>query len=242
MTPALPWLDRARELYLPRAVESLIVRAWFASPVAADVVHGLRLESALGWVVVAHATGEPPPEGFAGVPRGTHVDIPVPIADVWMEGRPIACASDVQLPGDDAVSEVVRVRRQRTHPEAFAAAKVITSGGPYANAQRPTAALTTPCAWWHVRADRERLEALLSDLHALGKGRAGGLGHVAGWEVLPDPDDASLVRDGRPMRPLPVRDREDAAERYPGATVREASVRAPSWHRATRCLCVVPAC
>lgn len=235
---ALPWLAAARAAWLPRESAPLIVRAWLWSPVAVDALDGLQIEGALTWAVVALATGEPPPEAFAAI-RGPHVELPVPIADVDVMGRPIACASDAQLPS--VATEVLRKRRRKPHPEAMGLAKVQTNGGPYKALDIGTPAVTTPCVWWHVRGDRARLAALLREVHAIGRGRSGGLGQVLGWEVMDDPDDASLTRDGRPMRPLPVRDELDADARFPGGyELRETSTRAPYWHRATRALCACP--
>lgn len=235
----LPWLDAARAEWLPRESVPLVVRAWLWSPVAVDAFDGLRLEGALGWAVVALASGLPPPDAFAGVARSQHVDLPVPITDVEMCRRAIACASDAQVPSE--ASEVLRKRRRKPHPEALGLARVMTTGGPYKALDIGTPATATPCVWWHVRGDRTRLTRLLREVHAVGRGRSGGLGQVIAWEVLDDPDDASLTRDGRPMRALPVADALDADARFPGGcAVREASVRAPHWHRATRTLCAVP--
>lgn len=201
VTASPEWIDHARAAWLPREghVEPLRVDAWLRSPVAFDRGEGLRLDGALTWVVVALTTGLPPPEAFAGVPKGAYVDIPVPIADVVVEGWRVAMCSDAALA--PVAEEVVRRRRKKPHPEAMALAKVQTTGGPWKALDIPVAAWSTPTLTWWLMGDAERLRALLGELRALGRGRAGGLGHVEAWSVTPDPEAAERWRD----RAMPVR-------------------------------------
>lgn len=140
VTASPEWIDHARAAWLPREghVEPLRVDAWLRSPVAFDRGEGLRLDGALTWVVVALTTGLPPPEAFAGVPKGAYVDIPVPIADVVVEGWRVAMCSDAALA--PVAEEVVRRRRKKPHPEAMALAKVQTTGGPWKALDIPVAA------------------------------------------------------------------------------------------------------
>jgi hypothetical protein len=168
------------------------------SPVAFDLDDGLRLDGAVAWVVVALTTGLPPPEAFAGVPKGAYVDIPLPIADAVVEGWRVAMCSDAVLA--PVATEVVRRRRKKPHPEAMALSKVQTTGGPWKALDIPVAAWATPVLTWYLVGDRERLEALLRELHGIGRGRAGGLGHVEAWAVTPDPEALERWHD----RALPV--------------------------------------
>lgn len=229
-----PWLAAAVAAWAPRAAEPLRVTAWLRAPVAFDRAEGLRLEGALGWHVVGLVTGEPPREAFEGVGLAEFVDIPVPICDVEVGGWRIAQASDAQLP--TVAAEVVRRRRKKPHPEAMGLARVVTAGGAFKALDIPTAAWSSPVLHWHVVGDSERLRALLSEVHALGRGRSGGLGAVDAWEVASD--ETALVRWRE--RPLPVRDYAEAAAVYPDREVREVGVRAPFWHRATRALAACP--
>lgn len=234
MRVAPPWIDAARDAWGPRDDAPLRVTAWMRAPVAFDRGEGLRLEGALAWHVVALVTGAPPREAFGGVGLADYVDIPVPIADTVLDGWRVAMASDAELA--PVACEVVRRRRKKPHPEALGIAKVQTTGGPWKALDIPTAAWSSPVLTWLVRGDAERLRALLREVHALGRGRSGGLGHVDAWEVEPD----EAAREGWRARSLPVASVEDAAARYPGRDVRVASVRSPAWHRATRALCAVP--
>lgn len=229
-----PWLDAAREAWAvrPDRVEPLRVTAWLRSPVAFNLDDGLRLDGALSWVVVALTTGEPPPEAFAGVQRGVHVDIPLPIADSIIEGWRIAECSDAVLP--PVAQESVRRRRKKPHPEAMALAKVQTTGGPWKALDIPVAAWATPTLTWYLRGDKERLEGLLRELHAIGRARAGGLGHVEAWSVERDETANARWRE----RPLPVS--QESASAYPGRIVRRIHVRAPYWHARTVTLAACP--
>ena len=234
-TAAPPWIGEARSAWLPRAdrVEPLRVTAWMRSPTAFARDDGLRLDGALTWVVVAMVTGAPPPEAFAGVRKGEYVDLPVPIADEVIAGWRIAQCSDAVLA--PVAVEVVRRRRKKPHPEAMALAKVQTTGGPWKALDIPIAAWASPVLTWYLRGDRERLEALLRETHALGRGRSGGLGQVDAWSV--DHDESATTRWRE--RPLPIATPADARA-YPGRTVREIRVRAPFWHPTTRTLAACP--
>ena len=234
-TAAPPWIGEARSAWLPRAdrVEPLRVTAWMRSPTAFARDDGLRLDGARTWVVVAMVTGAPPPEAFAGVRKGEYVDLPVPIADEVIAGWRIAQCSDAVLA--PVAVEVVRRRRKKPHPEAMALAKVQTTGGPWKALDIPVAAWASPVLTWYLRGDRERLEALLRETHALGRGRSGGLGQVDAWSV--DHDESATTRWRE--RPLPIATPADARA-YPGRTVREIRVRAPFWHPTTRTLAACP--
>ena len=234
-TAAPPWIGEARAAWLPRddRVEPLRVTAWMRSPTAFARDDGLRLDGALTWVVVAMVTGAPPPEAFAGVRKGEYVDLPIPIADEVIAGWRIAQCSDAVLA--PVAVEVVRRRRKKPHPEAMALAKVQTTGGPWKALDIPVAAWASPVLTWYLRGDRERLEALLRETHALGRGRSGGLGQVDAWSV--DHDESATTRWRE--RPPPIATPADARA-YPGRTVREIRVRAPFWHPTTRTLAACP--
>lgn len=243
MTSTLPhvtahpaWIDAARAQWLPRDghVEPLRVEAYLRSPVAFERDDGLRLDGALSWVTVALTTGLPPPEAFAGVPKGAYVDIPVPIADAVIAGWRVAMCSDAALPLVHA--EVSRRRRKKPHPEALGLAKVQTTGGAWKALDIPVAAHVAPVLTWYLVGDRERLETMLRELHAIGRGRAGGLGTVEAWTVTRD----EMARERWRERALPVESGVDYGDRV----VRQAAVRHAYWHPKTRTLaaCPVVAC
>lgn len=82
--------------------------------------------------------------------------------------------------------------------------------------------------WWCI-GDVDEIRALLATVHHLGKRRAVGYGRVLEWLVEPcEPwgDGFPVLRDGRPLRPLPV-DHE-------GVSVRRVAMGAlsyPYWQR-----------
>jgi CRISPR type IV-associated protein Csf3 len=130
-------------------------------------------------------------------------------------------------------AEVVRRRRKKPHPEAMALAKVQTTGGPWKALDIPVAAWSSPVLTWYAIGDRERLESLLPETHALGRGRSGGLGNVDAWSVERDESAATRWRE----RPLPV---ADSAVVEAGRMARVVGVRHPFWHPRVRTLAACP--
>lgn len=91
--------------------------------------------------------------------------------------------------------------------------------------------------WWCI-GDREQIVDLLAGVAYLGKKRAVGLGRVERWEVgACEPWDAGfpVVRDGRPLRPLPPS--------WPGLVSPRLAHRTltyPYWANSRVALCAVP--
>lgn len=236
MTPG--WLDTARARWAPASDVPLLVRAHLAGPLAWDGYNGVTLEGALQWVVVCRESGMSPPDALVGSP---HVDIQIPIVDITMAGKRVACASWARLPV--GYLEDTRLRRKRTRVEALGLRQVMTNGGPHKAMQIPVACIVAPYVEFAVRGDRDKIVDLLRDMAGLGRDRGRGLGIVEGWEVVPDPQDGSLVIDGAPQRALPVEDGDLSPYREGTYELRDGQgCRAPYWHPSTRTLCVVPSC
>lgn len=240
--PEPEWLSRAKR-WLPDTVAPLRLRVWLKSEIAWDDYDGVTIEGALQYVVVVRESGMMPDDAFEGAPREFFADIPAPIADEERAGRRIACAS-WGIPA--AHIETVRYKRSRARAELFpipgGRGLLPTSGGKYGSTQVPTAALATPYVDFYVRGDRDKLIDLVRDVGSIGKSRGGGLGAIHGVEIDDDPEDRSLVYQGRPQRSIPVTDEHDAAIHFEVGSydLRETNTRAPYWHRATRALCAVP--
>ena len=115
----------------------------------------------------------------------------------------------------------------------MALGKVQTTGGPWKALDIPVAAWASPVLVWYALGDRERIEALLRETHALGRGRSGGLGNVDAWSVAIDESAATRWRE----RPLPV---ADGAVVEAGRTVRTVGVRHPFLHPRVRTLAACP--
>jgi hypothetical protein len=229
------WLERARR-WLPRLPEPVTLRAWLWSPIAWDPYDGVTIEGAIQSAVILRETGRSPDDVFAGCPP-TLTEIPIPIVDVEIDGLPIAMVSWAQ-PDPEAV-DAMRWRRKRARVEEYAIHRVTTSGGAYKSQNIPVPTMVTSYVDFHAFADRELLAELLPDTGAIGRSRAGGLGAVMGWELLPDPEERALSWGGRPMRTVPLG--AGVGELVEGSyEIRPATTRAPYWHRGSLCECIVP--
>jgi hypothetical protein len=238
--PLPDWYLRARDVWLPRRAEPLTLRAILAGPVCVDVVDGLAVEGALQHAIVAAVTGQMPYEVMKTLPEATcdAMDLPVPIADVTMHDRLIACASLGRFaPG--AIEGTRWMRRQPVY-EALGMKTVPNSGGPYKLLNTPMATVIAAWVEFDAVGDPDLLRAVLDQVRCLGRGRSS-LGGIDGWTIREASVDGSLVRDGMPARPLPVTDDAEAAGRFSrGYDLRVCATRAPYWHRRSRTLCACP--
>lgn len=230
------WVASASR-WRPRIPEPLRLRCWMRSPVAWDIFDGVTIEGAIQSAVVLLETGETPDDIFAGY-RGKPIDIPTPIADVEIDNVTIACASWGR-PSRDAF-ESVRVRRQRPRAELYDRATVQISGGPTKQNQIPTPTMVTPFVEFDLVADRRILLQLLPEVTAISRGRAGGLGAIAGHELTTASADHSLVRDGLLARVIPDTPDTRNMARSSSYTSRMATTRSPYWLRYHRRQCLVP--
>lgn len=91
--------------------------------------------------------------------------------------------------------------------------------------------------WWCI-GDAAQIEDLLSQVHYLGKKRAVGLGAVHRWTIAAAQlwDGFPVVRDGMPLRPLPV-DWPGLSEEAP-RTLRALTY--PYWLHTARQVCAAP--
>lgn len=236
------WLARA-ERWRPRTVSPLRVRAWFSAPVVWDDRDPITLEGPLQFVVVVRETGRLPDDVFDGIERDGVVEIPIPVEDVAIDGRPIACAS-WGFPPWCAVPSV-RWRRKRARAEAYNVTRLQVAGGWAKNLNIPVGTLTTPYLDFYVRGDRAQIEDLLRDMGGLGRDSTRGLGTVLGYEVTPDPDDRSLLFQGGPQRAIPIvmdGGAWDVRSYDPGRfEERPMTTRAPYWATtATETICACP--
>jgi hypothetical protein len=232
--------------WTPRRARPLHLRVWLESPIAWDGRDPITIEGALQHEVVLRATGRDPADVFAGY-RGPRVEIPIPIVDVEIGGRPIACASigfppTGTWPRPGSVPSL-RYRRRRADVDAYGATRITTSAGWAKSLNIPVPTLATPWLDFYVRGDRDLLEDLLRGVGGLGRDNARGLGVVLGTEILPDPEDRSLLYRNVPQRVLPRMESGPyaASALAPGTwTPRDAATRAPYWMPDTRTTCVCP--
>lgn len=155
-------------------------------------------------------------------------------------GRFFLCSQGVYM---EAASELQHTYRRPIIAEAqrFAEPKVrrinITVGANKGyRIPRPVQYLESGIEWWCI-GNHNEIERLLSCITHLGKRRSAGLGAVDGWTVAPcDPwDGFPVVRDGKPLRPLPVD--------WPGAEVASCGFRVmapPYWDMTMEEPCLLP--
>lgn len=229
----------------PEAVQPVRIEAAFAAPIGGPASSPLSLEGVLQWLVLdaaASAAGYPGPfEACAAEPVDAAAEVPLPLARAVEADVAVWMVSDAEPVGAPARG-AVRWVRKRADIEAVSrgATKVVINTGATKSLNMAIPATLWVGARWHALADPDRLRALLRRAGALGSQRAGGLGHVVGWRVLPGdrPDAWRLRPDGTPARRLPVAIRDDARALGAEAAVVRAS--APMWLPTGRVLCALP--
>jgi hypothetical protein len=234
------WLEAADLHWSPRRVAALLLRAWLDAPVACDLYDWVTIEGALQAAVCLRETGRAPDDVFAGCPPDASVaetDIRIPIADTVVgENQPVALAS-IGWFSPDAIA-TNRQSWKRADPELYGSDRVKISMAEAKTQMVLKATVTASHLDFYVAGDRALLEDLLRDACVLGAGRGGGLGAVRGWEVLPGQPWWWIGPSCRLMRTLPERTAvEMGAARFES---RVATIRAPYWHRRTRCEAAVP--
>lgn len=240
MTPLIRAVtERMRDRFAARRCDPLRLRVHLESPPAWDPARPLRIEGALQYAAILRVCRLMPDELFAGY-AGPAVELPIPVADVTMCGRPVACASQAIPCPSSRLGK--RLRCRRTRAEAIGRPTVMTNGGEYKALAIPIPTLDAPWLDFFVRGDPDRLADLCRDLHSLGRDGPRGLGVVHRVEIDDDPNDRSLVYQRRPQRPLPVEDEHAAALLYDPTSydLRPTTTRAPYWRRDSLALCAVP--
>lgn len=228
------WLASAQTHWAPHTPEPFTARVWLSSPVAWGE-RGIQLDGLLQRLVVERETGLLSDDVFAECPRGTHVEIAIPVADVTIASLPIACCSwGVPAP---FAAESIRWRRKRARLDAMSGNRLTIAGGAYKSTNIPVQTLVTPWLDFHMIADHAMVRDLLSDATAIGRGYSSGLGTILGIEYLPDPESRSLAWRGQPTRAIPL---------GPGGPELQdpycmlTSTRAPYWAGKGRVVCAVP--
>lgn len=228
------WLGRARERWAPSAPEPFTARIWLSSPITWQA-HGVQLDGLLQRLVVERETGLLSDDVFAECPRGTDVEIQIPVVDVTIAGLLIACVSWGMPP--PIAAESLRWRRKRARLEAMSGRRLTIAGGAFKSTNIPVQTLVTPFLDFHLVADRDRVRDLLGGATAIGRGYASGLGTILGVEYLPDPELRALAWQGQPMRALPL---GPGAPSLDDPVCMTSSTRAPYWAGKGVRVCAVP--
>lgn len=232
------WREQARILWRPERPEPLLLRAWLGAEVAYDGFDPLTLEGALQCVVCMRETGALPDDVFADCPISASLedtDIQIPIVDDYVNGVPLAKISIGWFSPDATATK--RQNWKRARAEHYARDMVKTSEASSKTQMVLKQTVTALHVDFYALGDREKLASLLRDVSTLGAGRSGGLGNVAGWEILDAPGQWWFQGPGRRlMRTLPADFGLDVTE----YDERMATLRAPYWHQRTQRLCHVP--
>lgn len=240
------WLESAREHWAPRQAERVLIRAWLAQEIAFDCYDPITIEGGLQSVVCSLETGRMPDDVFVDSPRSltvTEGDIQIPICDVHVAtdglgSIPIATVSCGWF-SPDATQTGTWVRK-RPRAECYAMDTVNTASAEFKATNFLKATVTAQFLEFHALGDAELLRRLLVELPSLSSSRAGGMGSLYGWEIEVDTAAKHWPswqdESGRAMRAMP----HGYLRNVTGCDVRDATLRAPYWHKRTMTLCDVP--
>jgi hypothetical protein len=240
------WLAAARKHWAPVRRDQLLIRSWLSQPIAWDGYDQITLEGGLQSVVCSLETGRMPDDVFCDVPRDVTLeesDIQIPIFDIPMavgndRSLPIACISSGWFSPEARLSE--RWIRKRPRAEHYNAKKVNLAMDWSKAANTPKATVTANYLEFWAIGDAELLRMLLVDLPNLSSARSSGMGNVLGWELEINGKAEHWPcwqdKDGRVRRAMP----HGLMINSTRCDVREATIRAPYWHKRTQMLCDVP--
>jgi len=196
----LPEIDQFTADYAQLEHEPLTVTARLreCSPIIGyDPIH---LDGLLARMVVMHAT-----KGALLPNSEEPYWLPVPLKMAWqsIEGYPLWAASLFQPVGEEVAD--IQYSHKRSMPGEFIKGKtLINVVGRWMDRRVPLPARVA--GEWRAQCvgNRRVIEALLADLHHIGKRRGSGFGTVAEWRVEPGTFENVFVADGKLTHPIPV--------------------------------------
>jgi hypothetical protein len=158
--------------------------------------------------------------------------IPLPIKQIG-KTEPFYCAS-IGFP-DKAVGGTVRWRK---HIEIESKKKIRIGSGEFKRYNMPMPYTSTEHLLFYANANKKEIERLLTYIPSIGKKRTQGYGNVRSWKVESIEQDWSVVKDGVPMRPIPLS--ESAPFNLNNVIEMLFAVRPPYWHRSNLTKAYVP--
>ena len=93
---------------------------------------------------------------------------------------------------------------------------------------------------FYTNGNKAEIERLLAYIPGIGKKRTQGYGNVRTWQVEQSEHDWSIVKDGVPMRPIPIS--EAATFNLKCDVEMFFAYRPPYWHRSNLTRCFMPLC
>ena len=160
--------------------------------------------------------------------------IPLPIKQVGTK-EPFYAAS-IGFP-KHAVEGTARWRKQT---DIESKKKIRIGSGEFKRYDMPMPYTSAEKIIFYANGNKAEIERLLAYIPGIGKKRTQGYGNVRSWYVEELDHDLSIVKDGMPMRPIPVY--EAAPFNLKCDVVMLFATRPPYWHRANLTKCFMPLC
>jgi hypothetical protein len=130
--------------------------------------------------------------------------------------------------------------RWRKQTEIESKKKINIGSGEYKRYDMPMPYTSAEEIVFYANGNKEEIERLLQYIPGIGKKRTQGYGNVRTWKVELSDHDYSVVKDGVPMRPIPVL--EAASFDLKCDVEMLFASKAPYWHRANLTQCFMPLC
>lgn len=174
--------------------QGLRIMATLATPVLPGAEQGVHLDGVLSAAVLSSRL-----VGASVSKVDDHV-VPLPLALAWVDddGRPLWAATDLRSMGPATEAEIYLHKRYPTDRAELAAKRgVLTSAGRYKDVRMPLRAIATWALVGWCIGIAEDVRSLLSGMTHVGRKGAIGQGRVLTWGVEPDPVDLDWVLDRR---------------------------------------------
>lgn len=130
--------------------------------------------------------------------------------------------------------------RWRKQTDIESKKKIRIGSGEYKRYDMPMPYTSAEELIFYANGNKEEIKRLLEYIPGIGKKRTQGYGNVRSWKVESSINDWSVVKDGIPMRPIPVSEAEifdlkcDVEMFF--------SINPPHWHKKMMTLCYMPTC
>ncbi len=130
--------------------------------------------------------------------------------------------------------------RWRKNTEIESKKKIRIGSGEFKRYDMPMPYTSAEEIVFYVNGNKAEIQRLLQYIPSIGKKRSQGYGNVRTWHVEQSTHDYSVVKDGVPMRPIPV------SEAIPFNLKCDVEMlfacRSPYWHRKNLARCYMPLC
>lgn len=160
--------------------------------------------------------------------------IPLPLKQIGTK-EPFYAAS-IGFP-KQAIEGTARWRKQT---DLESKKKIRIGSGEYKRYDMPMPYTSAEEIVFYANGNKGEIERLLQYIPGIGKKRTQGYGNVRSWQVEQSEHDWSVVKDGVPMRPIPVS--EAIPFNLKCDVTMYFSINPPHWHRKNMTRCFMPLC